>query len=400
MLALASRSVQRTVRWTAWLLAFAWVYRTLNAAFGLPRVPNLLRSSSERVPDRLPLVTVIVPAKNEQDAVGACLESLLRQDYPNLHIVAVDDRSTDRTPEILDTLAGMYPARLTALHVRELPDGWLGKTHAMALAAGEAETNRCSAWLLFTDADVLFAPPTIRLALAEAVDQHADHLVLPPSPILLGPGEVALLGFFQLMGAWGVRLWRVPDLKAPRDVLGIGAFGLVRASAYRQIGGYETLRMAVLDDLSLARRIKAAGLQTRAAFGAGLIRLRWAEGALGLVGVLTKNMFALFAFKPVLLLAGCAGIVALTLAPLVGLGFAITRIPSALALTGIGGMYLLLARYSQLPFWSFLLYPFGAVLLIYSLLHSMVVTLRQGGVRWRGTFYPLAELRRENRLLR
>lgn len=386
------------VQAAAWLAALAWVSRTLDAAFGLRRVPDLLQTDHERVPDGMPRVTVIVPARNEQAAIAACLESLLSQDYANLRIVAVDDRSTDRTPAIVDALAVQHPSRLTALHVRELPGGWLGKTHAMAFAARHAEATDGPDWLLFTDADVIFASYTVRLALAEAVEQRADHLVVPPTPILVGVDEVALLGFFQLMGSWSVRLWRVPDPKAGRDVLGIGAFGLVRAAAYRQVGGFEELRLAVLDDMSLARRIKGAGLRTRAAFGVGLVRLRWAEGALGLVGVLTKNMFALFEFRPVLLLAGCAGIAVLTLAPLPGLAIAGARLPSALALAGIAGMYGLLARYSRLPVWSFFLYPIGAVLLMYSLVRSMAVTLRQGGVQWRGTFYSIEELRGQNHL--
>lgn len=395
------RAALFAVKATAWLAAFAWVPRTLDAAFGLRRVPDLLRSGGgARVPDGMPSVAVVVPARNEQEALPQCLESLLTQDYPNLRVIAVDDRSTDGTSEILDRFAAETPSRVTALHVRELPAGWLGKTHAMALAAGHAEAVSRPEWLLFTDADVIFAPTVVRLALAEAVAQRADHLVVPPSPTLVGAGEVGLLGFFQLMGSWSVRLWRVPDPKFQRDVLGIGAFGLVRARAYRQIGGFEALRLAVLDDMSLAQQMKAAGLRTHAAFGAGLLRLRWAEGALGLVRVLTKNMFALFAFRPVLLLAGCAGIGVLTLVPLLGLAVAGARLPSALALAGMAGMYALLARYSRLPVWSFFLYPFGAMLMIYSLVRSMAVTLWQGGVVWRGTFYPLPELRRNAMLLR
>ena len=110
-------------------------------------------------------------------------------------------------------------------------------------------------------------------------------------------------------------------------------------------------------------------------------------------------MFALFAFRPVLLLLSCAGIAVLTLVPLLGLGVAGARLPSALALLGIAGMYGLLARYSQLPVWSFGLYPFGTVLLIYALVRSMAVTLWQGGVVWRGTFYPLHKLRQNTTLL-
>ncbi len=389
----------RAAKFAAWLVALAWVHRTATAALGLPRVPDLLRIDPASQPQGMPAVNVVVPARDEATAVEACLRSLLAQDYTNLRVVAVDDRSSDETPAILDALAAEQPARMAALHLRNLPSGWLGKTHAMAVAAQHAQATHPAEWLLFTDADVLFHPSAVRLALAMAVALETDHLVVPPSPILVGAGELALLGFFQVMGTWSVRLWRVSDPRAKRDVLGIGAFGLVRTSAYQHIGGWSSLRMAVLEDVSLARRIKAAGLQSRAAFGVGMVRLRWAEGALGLVNVLTKNLFALFDFHPALLLVGCGGIAVLTLAPLVGLCFAATRVPSALAVACIAWMYGLLWRYSRLPRQSFWLYPAGAVLLIYSLLRSMVTTLAQGGVWWRGTFYSLGELRRHNSLL-
>ena len=389
----------RAVKAAAWLVALAWVQRTVAAALGLPRVPDLLKMDPASEPQGTPSITVIVPARNEAFAVEACLRSLLAQDSANCHIIAVNDRSSDETAAILDTLAAEQPAHILALHVPSLPSGWLGKTHAMAVAAQHAQVIYPAEWLLFTDADVLFHPSTIRLALASAVALGADHLVVPPSPILVGAGELALLGFFQVMGTWSVRLWRVADPRAKRDVLGIGAFGLVRTSAYRHIGGWSALRMAVLEDVSLARRIKAAGLQSRAAFGVGMVRLRWAEGALGLVNVLTKNLFALFGFHPTLLVVGCGGIALLTLAPLFGLCFAATRVPSAVAVACIAWMYSLLSRYSRLSIQSFWLYPAGAVLLIYSLLRSMVATLRQGGIWWRGTFYSLAELRRHSSLL-
>ena len=383
----------------AWLVALAWVHRTTAAALGLRRVPDLLRWDPSREPEGMPTVTVVVPARNEEAAVEACVRSLLRQDYARLRVIAVDDRSTDRTGEILQRLAAEVPERMTTLHVRELPTGWLGKTHAMAFAARHAEALDRAEWLLFTDADVLFRTDTVRLALAEAVAMGADHLVVPPSPIVVGAGELALLGFFQVMGTWSVRLWRVGDARAKRDVVGIGAFGLVRSAAYRQIGGWAALRMAVLEDVSLARRIKGAGLHSRVAFGVGLVRLRWAEGALGLVNVLTKNLFALFGFYPVLLVMGCGGIALLTLAPLAGLCWAGTRVPTSIAVVCIAWMYGLLARYSRLPMRSFFLYPVGAALLIYSMLRSMGTTLGQGGVWWRGTFYSLPELRRHSSLL-
>src|SRR5882757_3674080 len=149
----------------AWLVCLCWLYKVAEAAMGLPRIANLLLREYDRSPKGEPSLTVIVPARNEAADIGVCLVSLLGQDYPRLQIVAVDDRSTDQTGAIMDAMAARYPERLRVLHVQQLPENWLGKTHAMALAAAEISTD----WLLFTDADVLFRSDSVRRSLAYAV---------------------------------------------------------------------------------------------------------------------------------------------------------------------------------------------------------------------------------------
>ncbi len=386
------------VRLGAWGLAAAWGYKAISSARGLRQVPDLHRPEFDAEPEASPQLTAVVPARNEEAAVGSCVQSLLLQSYAALDVIAVDDRSEDRTGAILDGLAGTAAGRLRVLHVQELPEGWLGKTNALAQAIALAEQASDSAWLLFTDADVHFAPDALRRALSYAVRERADHLILLPTPLAKSPGEAIMLGFFQVMGAWAVRLWRVSDPSSTRDALGVGAFALLRSSALREIGGLEPLRMAILEDLTLGQRIKAAGLRQRIAFGPGLVTVHWAPGALGVVDVLTKNIFALFQFEPWRLLAGCCGLLAMTLPPLLGLAYAPTRVPSVLTLAAIAWLYHQIAGYSRVPAWTFWLYPVGVGLTIYSMLRSMLITLAQGGVRWRGTFYPLAELRAADRL--
>ena len=146
----------------AWVIALAWVTRIVGALRGIPNIPNLLLPAYDVSPAGLPSITVIVPARNEEAGIRACLESLLAQDYAPLKIIAVDDRSTDGTGAIMDSLAS---ARLRVLHVAELPPIWLGKTHAMATAAAMADSE----FLLFTDADIVFRSDAIRRALANAV---------------------------------------------------------------------------------------------------------------------------------------------------------------------------------------------------------------------------------------
>jgi glycosyltransferase involved in cell wall biosynthesis len=374
----------------AWLVALSWLWKVADAALGLPRIPNLLLPEHNIAPAGSPSITVILPARNEAADIAATLHSLLAQDYPNLQIIAVDDRSTDQTGAIIDTIATEHPDKLRALHVTELPPDWLGKTHAMALAARHAATD----YLLFTDADVLFRSDAIRRALAHAVATRADHLVTIPTTLIHRWDEAAILGFFQIFALWGARLWRVADPKSKRDSLGIGAFNLLSRSAYIQTGGFESLRMEIIEDLALARRIKHAGLVQRVAFGRGLVSLHWASGIKGLVNVMTKNLFSAFRFSIWLALLGCLWLLVFCVAPVVGLFFTPTRIPTALTIAAVVWAYRLMSRHSGISTGYALFFPFGALVFVFTLLRSMLLTLKRGGVIWRGTFYPLTVLRK------
>ena len=388
------QAIYVTLRFLAWIIALAWLWKAITAAIGLPRIPNLLHPQYDRTPPGDPSITVIVPARNESSSVRACLESLLKQDYPRLSILAVNDRSTDNTGSILDELAAHHPNRLSVIHITELPLGWLGKTHAMALAARHAISIHQPDYLLFTDADILFTPQAIRRSLAQAVITQADHFVTFPTPIIKTPGEGMLLGYLGVMGLWATRPWRAEDPKALRDSIGIGAFNLIRTPAYQQLGGFEALRMEILEDLTLASRVKRAGLRQRVAIAPGMVSLHWASGAMGIVSVMTKNLFAVFRFRLFLVLLSCLWLALFCVAPAALLFLHQTRAPAILTCIAILTLYILSSRHSRISPWYAILFPAGATLFLYSLLRSTLTTLRDGGVTWRGTFYPLADLRK------
>jgi glycosyltransferase involved in cell wall biosynthesis len=377
-----------TIEVFAWLISLAWWSRVLPAILYIPRLPDLLlapkdsRSASS--------VTIIVPARNEAAAIGQTLRSLAAQDHAALHIIAIDDRSTDATGSIMDQVASEHPSRITVLHLTDLPPNWTGKVHAMALAARNVETD----WLLFTDGDVNFHPSSIRLSIATAERESADHFVLIPTMEIHSRGEGILLGFFQILSVWAARPWKASDLRAKRDVVGIGAFNLIRREAYAQIGGFDAMPMEILEDMRLARTVKHAGLRSQVGFGRDLIRIHWAEGLGGLVGVLTKNMFAGALFRVELVFAISLWIATFCVAPVFGLLAHATRFPAALILLAVASTYALYARRSGISVWYVLAFPFAALVMIYAILRSTFFALRQGGVIWRGTFYPLTELRR------
>ena len=381
----------------AWVVAALWVGRGGGAAIKIPKLADLLDPEWDDAPRAGPMLTVVVPALNEEANVALCLESLLAQEYKSLRIIAVDDRSSDKTGAVMDGLAARYPERLRVMHVRELPPGWLGKTHAMAGAANSAPGTE-SEYLLFTDADVVFRADAIRRSMAYAVASRADHLVTAPTLVLKRWDEAALIGFFEVCAMWASRPWKIADPKAKHDVVGVGAFNLMRREAYEQVGGFEALRMEIIEDMGMGRRLKQAGMRQRVAFGKDLVQVHWAASAMGIVEVLTKNMFAAFRFQIVLLLGACGGLVAFFVLPpvslLAGLAFPQLFLPGFIAAVSVMLAYRALRRHSGIPVWYAALSPFAAILLAYALLRSMVKTLRQRGVWWRGTFYPLNELRR------
>jgi len=378
------------------ILGLAWLSRLVDAALGMPKVADISRPEWDRkpaTPSGNPRVSIIVPARNEEEHIGPALTTLLKLDYDNYEVIAVDDRSTDRTGEVMDRIASTPEAsgRLKVIHVAELPPGWMGKVHAMWTAANQASGD----WLLFTDADVLFRPDVVRRALAYAEAEGADHLVLFPRMIMKSPGERMMIGFFQTLFVFGHRPWKVADPKT-KDHMGVGAFNLIRRRVYDAVGGYQALRFEVLDDMKLGKIVKNAGYAQRNVYGADLISLRWAKGAMGVVQNLTKNFFAVMSFQSWRLLLSVFALAFLNLLPFLGIWLAHgwERLPYAVALASLFAIHVGMAGRSDVPAYYFVLHPIGAALFVYIMLRSMGLTLARGGIVWRGTFYPLDQLRK------
>ena len=388
---------QRIVLWANWLVALAWLLRVLTWRRSIRRVPNLAERSGQADSPILPQLTVVVPARNEAAGIAATLDSLLHAEGVSLHIIAVDDRSEDETGVIMDRVAARAGAEgrsLSVLHITELPPGWLGKTHAMAMASRHAPSE----WLLFTDGDVLFRRDALRLALEFAVSSGADHFVLIPTVTLKTRGERMMLAFIHGIGIWALRLWRVPDARSRQDAIGLGAFNMIRREVYDALGGWESLRIEVVEDLALGRLVKRHGFAQRVAFGPGLISVRWAQGALGVVENLSKNLFALFRFRAALLLAFVAVFILFTLFPLIAwLAGPASCVATCITLIALWLAYRSQARYQPFRAREIVLFPVASALILYALVRSMAIALWRGGVLWRGTFYPLSDLRRRRK---
>jgi GT2 family glycosyltransferase len=381
------------------MLALGWLWQALAALGGVPTLPDLTRD--EFFPDEAALspdgpdITVIVPACNEEPSIQATLRSLLASTGARLQIVAVDDRSTDSTGALMDAVAleaeaAGGPHTLEVIHNRELPAGWLGKVHALALGAERARTP----WLLFTDADVRFSPRAVERTLRYAKGERADHVVLLLTLDFRSCAEAAAFGAFQALSQWNLRLWKVRDPKA-RDFFGAGGFNMVRREMFDRLGGFESLRMEVVEDLRLGWMIKRAGYASRIVLGPGLVHIRWIHGALGIVGLLEKNGFAALRYRIGMAIVASVGFAVQILLPLMGMlvgGWA--AMAGALTYVFIGLTYFANRRVTGVSPWVALLFAPATGVLLFAMLRSVVLTLWRGGVNWRGTRYSLEELRR------
>ena len=147
------------------LFALIWLSRVVDAVRGVPTIADIARPEWDRTPEATGnRLAVVVPACNEEDSIEQALRRLIALDYPNYQVIAVNDRSSDRTGAIMDAVAASSNGRLKVVHVTELPAGWLGKTHAMWSAARQSDSD----WILFTDADVMFRPDCLRRTIAYA----------------------------------------------------------------------------------------------------------------------------------------------------------------------------------------------------------------------------------------
>lgn len=366
-----------------------WAPSAVEMALGYLRVP-LLEKVDPLPEAECPRLSIVVPACNEEETIEPAMRSLLRLDYPGLEIIAVNDRSTDHTGAILARLAS-EDSRLRVIDLKSLPDGWLGKNHALQVGSDAAAGE----WLLFTDADVVYAPDALRRVMALALARGCDHLVAMPRLLLHGFGERAFVSFFMVIFSFRFRTWQA-SWRSGWGYVGVGAFNLVRAASYREMGGHHALRLEVGDDIKLGKLLKRHGCRQLMADAGELIRVRWVVGLRGAVHGLSKNAFAGVGYSwpaavssSLLMIWGCVW-------PYAGLFFgsvADRLLCAAAVLSTLLAAWTLRREHGASPLYA-LTWPAAALLFAYIIVRSGVLATRQRGIYWRGTFYRLDELKR------
>jgi hypothetical protein len=268
--------------------------------------------------------------------------------------------------------------------------GWLGKNHALHVGCQTAAGD----WILFTDADVHFAPDSLRRAIRCAKARGLDHLVAFPEMDVRGFWETLYVAFFGAMFTIYARPWAAPNPRS-KAYIGVGAFNLVRAELYRSFGGHAALAMDVADDVKLGKLMKRAGGRQECVTAEGLVRVRWIEGVRGAILGGEKNMFAGLNYNPLLAIRTIIGVSIGAIWPAIGL-FAGPPVARPLCAGALLAMAAGVRNSGFLPVSRLygLAYPFGAVIFLYAMIRSIFLAYRQGGIVWRGTLYPLDELRK------
>ena len=371
------------------LIAVFWTTYGLKVAYGAARLP-WLKDFAPAADSDCPRISVLFAARDEEKKLPGALATLAAIDYPNLEVVAVDDRSSDATGGILDAFAEKHP-RLRVVHVRELPPGWLGKPHALQKAY-EASGGE---WLVFTDADVKYRPDALRRVVSLVREAELDHLALLGDVDRGGFWDNVLITFFGMSFQLATDLYQVSNPNS-RAYVGVGAFQMLKRTAYQACGAHRRLAMEVIDDMKLGKLVKQARFRSGVAVAQDAVSVEWHMGLRNLVLGLEKNFFAAAGFQLRMVAAQVASLMLFNVAPFVGLGFGHGWIRTLAAISVVIALCFHLGGdvVMRVSAWYCLTLPLGAIVFAYILLRSTVITLRQGGIYWRGTFYPLAELRR------
>lgn len=370
------------------LVVIVWVvvYLTLNA-----RAPVKAESVAGPLAES-PLVSVCVPARDEERDVGACLSSLLNQDYPNFEVIVVDDNSTDNTPRIIESLQERHP-NLIAIRGAPLPPDWYGKPFALHQASQKAQGEL----LLFTDADPVFQPNALTAAVHLIQKHQLDMLTLLPGSEFGSFWERAVQPvIFVFIGALA-KFNKVNDPES-EAAMGVGAFIMMRREVYDQVGGHESLKQAILEDIGMARKLKQSGAKIMIAEGTKIYSIRMYHSLKEIWIGWRKNIFVAMKNSFLKTLYYIFWI----------LGFVITPWFVAahhlwwgsglwLQIMGLAGLFLVLVTKAavcyelKLKMRTLFLFPLGALVMAAIMINSMIQVKFRGGSEWRGRIYSQPE---------
>lgn len=376
------------------LFCFLWIFIYISLMYMGTRLPQFDKMVVTP-PDTWPKLSIIIPACNEEEHIEGAAKTILAQDYPELEIILVDDRSTDKTGDIIDRLAAVDP-RIKAVHIKTLPNNWLGKVHALS----EGKKHVTGDWMLITDADIHYAPNILRKAVSYVEDKEIDHLALMPNVEMKSFWLEMAINTFGLIFLLTTRAARInkPDSK---HAMGVGAFNLVKIKTFDKTPGFEWLRMEPVDDMGVGVMMKNAGARTHFAIADKDLSLGWYHSIAAMFKGLEKNLFGAGpGYSVIKLISQLIPLWALVAAPF--LAFYSDNI-WLVSLASIA-LFLYLAfsvffiRKKQSETFSLLLFPLGLILISLMMIWAAFKCVKNNGIDWRGTHYSIEELRTGQRV--
>ena len=371
------------------LVTVFWVGLCSFLLINRRRVGFLTDFSAEHAKE--PSVVIIIAVRNEQQHLAAALQSVSKLHYGNYRILLVNDRSTDGTALIMEDFANQYP-HISVLHINDLPEGWLGKNHALFQGYRHSDEE----WILFTDADVLFQKKALKKAISYSLHHGLDHLTVLPFVKSRSEWLNTVLSTFVMMLEIRQQPWAVSDPKSEAS-LGVGAFNLLSRKAYEKAGTHQAIALRPDDDLKLGERIKQSGGKQGALYGRSEIELEWYPSIKEFISGLMKNVFSVYNYQFMkMVFAGVIPTILFFVLPLPVLLLAGGWETKIMALIIMVFQLALFADYKggYTKKWFFLMIPFASVLMTYIMVRGSVLTLKQKGIYWRDHFYPLSELRK------
>jgi len=376
-----------------WLIVFAWLMSIVLTLYGLARQKPLLLTNHLRMTAiGAPLVSVLIPARNEQYRVLAdCIRSILAQDYGRFEVIAVNDRSTDGTGAILDTLA-KSDDRLLVIEGEEPPVGWLGKPYAMQQAFNHARGE----WILATDADMIFDKVALRTAMDNALQGKGDAMTLIPHFEASSFWERVMIPTWAWVLLMFTVFYRISNPKT-QGAVGIGGFFLMRRAVLERVGGYEALKDEVMEDVRLAEMIKRSGARLVTGYAPNLLSTRMYRNFGEMWECSTKNWFSGMKFSLPFALAGVFSMYLMSVVPpiialasAIGIAAGVSAdlwllfIPAALSwLLQVLVLAMVSMRSEVSPVYA-LTAPLGLSLLYAMLFDSSIRITTGKGVTWKG----------------
>lgn len=372
------------------IFAFAfWLFLTLWLIINGRKIKYLASlTNSGNIP--VPSVDIIIAVRNEEYALRQALNTVCNLNYSNYKVLVVNDRSTDNSGNILRELQLKFD-KLRVINIDELPAGWLGKNHALYTGYNSSDSE----YILFTDADVLYHSDVLNKAINYCLKNNLDHLTVLPGIISSSSKLNSFIITFVIMLTALQRPWAA-KIKTSNASIGVGAFNLVKRKAYERAGTHKAIAMRPDDDLKLAAYMKASGGSSDVLYGEGELQLEWYASVKEFINGLMKNVFSGFNYNAFKAAGAALGILVLFVLPvpllLIFGNYAERIVAVCIVLCQV-------MLYAKMPgsngkWWYSFMSIYAGFILVYIIIRSAIITLHNGGIYWRGTFYSLVELRK------